>query len=268
MLFLYIGVFALVTVAVIYVFLVMPRWSDAADMDLQSTDYALDGLFGEGVPRSSTTAFTAAKKEGYGIALTVQMTSDGMLVAFPDTDLKRLGIPNRICNMTWDAISTVRMGKDGEHIPTLASVLELVDGHVPLMIEIKPSKNTELLCQCLAELLDGYGGAFALRSAEPHVLSFFKKYRPRFARGQIIYARYPKGVGAFRCFAMKHMLTNAISRPDFFTVDYALVKEPAFVMATRLFRSKGFVRGVRNSKQYLACRRRSLYAIFENIRPQ
>jgi hypothetical protein len=116
--------------------------------------------------------------------------------------------------------------------------------------------------------INGYGGAFALRSVEPRVLNFFKKYRPRFARGQIIYSRYPKNVSAFRRFTLRHMLTNAISRPDFFTVDYPLIKEPAFIMATCLFRSKGFVRGVKNSKQYLACRRHSLYTIFENIRPQ
>lgn len=269
MLFLYIAIFALVTVAVAYVFLVMPRWSDAADMDLQSTDYALDGLFGKDIPRSSLSAFDSAKAEGYGIALTVQLTADQRLVVFPDNDLKRLcGIQGRICNMNASQLKDLRLGRSEERIPSLASVLKLIDGHVPLLIEIRPAPNTEQLCKRLSELMDGYSGAFALRSADPRVLSFFKKYRPRFARGQTVRERYPRSIGALRGFAMKHMLTNVISRPDFFVIDRRLVREPAFLIATRLFHSKGFVRGIRAEEQYRACRRHSLYAVFENIRPQ
>lgn len=260
----------LIMLAVVYVFLVMPRAVDRADMDLQSTDYAHRGLHSPNVPENSLWAFSLAKDAGYGIELDVRLSADRQIFVFHDEDLFRLcGIKKKLCELTSAEIKKLRLNNTNQSIPLLTEVLALVDGHVPLLIEIKNSPDTPRLCKLLSELLDTYSGAFALQSFDPRVLGFFKKYRPRFARGQLVTKLTAKEVkNPFLRIALFHQFTNIISRPDFISIDGKYINEPAFLMATHIFHSKGFVWTVKNEKQYSICRKNSLYAIFENIKPK
>lgn len=270
-------IFAIVIFAVIYVFLTMPRTADSADMELQSTDYAHRGLHSATVPENSLTAFTLARDAGYGIELDVRMSSDGRIFVFHDKNLLRMcGIDKELSDMTYIQIRSLRL-KDGiERIPLLTEVLELVEGRVPLLIEVKSAENQFALCKRLCLIMDNYSGAFAIQSFNPQILGYFKKYRPRFARGQLVTkirssdskndTTVPKN--PWVCFALTHMLTNVMSRPDFISIDKHRLGEPAFIIATRVFRCNGFVWTVRTKKQYLICRQKGLHSIFENIRPQ
>ena len=58
-----------IIVAVIYVFLIMPRVSGRADMDLISSDYAHRGFHSMRNPENSLAAFRAAVENGFGIEL-------------------------------------------------------------------------------------------------------------------------------------------------------------------------------------------------------
>ena len=227
-------------VAVTYVFLVMPRVTDGADMDLQSTDYAYGGLWDRQVLKNSPKAFEDAKALGYGIAFSLTTDKEPSISA--------------------------------KGAPSLTELLALVDGHVPLLIEIPPSPHTNKLCKQLCLILDGYSGAFSILSSDLRVLSFFKKYRPRYARGQIVSCRKKAEHLGFRAeflsFMKRHLFTNVITRPDFIVTDGSLMNEPAFLLATKLFRRRGFIKGVKNARQYAVCRDHSLYALFERIRPR
>ena len=186
-------------------------------------------------------AFEIAKERGYGIETYVSLSAEGKVV-IADTQAP------------------------------LSALLSLLDGNVPLLIEIKSDRSSIRLCKQLCLILDGYGGAFAIESADPKILSFFKKIRPRYARGQIT-SKHPERIvslpdNAFLRFLRRHLFLNVISRPDFLVIDGSLMREPAFLLATRVFFKRGFVRGIKNAKQYSICRNRSMYTIFENIRPQ
>ena len=82
-------IFVFVLIAVVYIFLIMPRVVDRADMDLLSTDYAHRGLHSSTVPENSLAAFSAACDAGYGIELDVQMSRDGKIFVFHDDTLER-----------------------------------------------------------------------------------------------------------------------------------------------------------------------------------
>jgi len=76
-------------------------------------------------PENSLIAFRQAWDLGYRYLETdVQVTADGVLVAFHDDDLHRTcGIPRLISQMTWAEVSQARI--DGlEAIPTLAELME------------------------------------------------------------------------------------------------------------------------------------------------
>ena len=233
-----VAVLIIAMLAVSYVFLVMPRVTDGADMDLQSTDYAYHGLWDEHTPRCSFKAFENTRSLGFGISFPVALTADKRLVVA------------------------------AKNAPTLAELLSLVDGHVPLLIEIPPLQKSNRLCKSLCLMLDGYSGAFAIMSEDVRVLTFFKKYRPRYARGQMLSRRKNKGDTRTALFLKRHLFTNVITRPDFIVTESYLSKEPAFLLATKLFCRRGFIRNVKNEKQYSYCRKHSLYTLFERIRPQ
>ena len=265
----------LVIVAAIYAFLIMPRVADAADMELQSTDYARGGLWNKTIPKNSMPAFQNALIRGYGIETSVSLSRDGKVFAFRDDDLCRLcGVNGYISDYTSTQISKLSIGTTSLSIPRLEEVFELVGGKVPLLIEIKGKASNKKeyteLCRKTAELLDTYDGAFAIESENPFVLSFFKQYRPRFARGQMVsgYRAYrKKGYGKFLSFSLSHMLTNPISRPDFLVPEGKHMSSFEVFVITKLFRAKGFVRTVRNEKALALIREKNMFAIFEMIRP-
>ena len=266
----------LVILAVSYIFMVMPRVTDGADMDLQCADYAHRGLHGGTLPENSLPAFVAARDLGYGIELDLRMSADGEIFVFHDDSLLRMcGVKKSISAMKAAEVRSLFLSGTANRIPTLKEVLSLIDGQVPLLIEIKPDVNTPALCKRLCLIMDGYSGAFAVESCDPAVLIFFRKYRPRYARGQLVAKFTPKDAAKdaripknrFKLFALTHLFTNVATRPDFIAIDGRLMREPAFLLSTRLFKRIGFVWTVRTKWQYELCRKQGLYAIFENIEP-
>lgn len=77
------------------------------------------------LPENTIPAFRHAVDLGYQYLETdVQLTNDGVLVAFHDNDLFRTcGITGRINEMTWKEVSLARVGGK-EPIPLLAELLE------------------------------------------------------------------------------------------------------------------------------------------------
>ncbi len=258
--------------AVVYVFLMMPRVTDRADMDLVTTDYAHRGLHSAVYPENSLPAFALAAENGFGIELDVHLSRDGEVVVFHDSSAKRMcGVDRRIEDMTVAEIKALKLGSTVFGVPMLSEVLELVDGKVPLLIEIKGEGREEKLCETVARMLDTYSGAFAVQSFSPFVLAYFKRYRPRFARGQLVTrvksTKENKRSGLL-CFLLTHMLLNVISRPDFISMSGARINTLGFRLCVSLFRCKSFVWTVRTPKQYKRVHSLGSFAIFENFKPQ
>ena len=255
----------------IYIFLIMPRVSDRADMDMLITDYAHRGLHSKQYPENSLPAFFLAVQHGYGIELDVQLSADGEVMVFHDVLLKRMcGVNSKLSVNKRATLTALRLGNTQYTIPTLEQVLTLVDGRVPLLIEIKGDGKEESLCERLSEMLDVYSGAFAIQSFNPQVLRWFKKHRPRFARGQLFTGvKEVKGRKAPKlcAFMLSNMLFNVLSRPDFISVSGTKMKNLSFRLCVSLFKCRGFVWTVRNQKQYRACHRKSLHTIFERFLP-
>lgn len=257
--------------AAAYIFMIMPRVTDRADMDLISTDYAHRGLWNARYPENSLPAFELAARGGYGIELDVRLSADGEVIVFHDAGLERMcGVRKRVEALTAAELCGLQLAGTQYTVPRLSEVLALVDGRVPLLIELKGEGKEEALCQRTAELLDTYGGAFAVQSFSPLVLSWFKKYRPRFARGQLVTKiREVKGVKHSRLVGvlLSGMLLNVLSRPDFISVNGNRIKSVPFRICVLLFKCKGLVWTVRSDKQYARVRGLGLLAIFEKIIP-
>ena len=125
-------------------------------------DYAHRGLYDNlwGVPENSLPAFQAAVDKGYGIELDVHLTADNELVVHHDDTLYRMcHVERDIKDMTLKEIRQYTLLATDEKIPTLQEVLDLVDGKVPLLIELKTEAHTcDRLCRILSKALHNYKG--------------------------------------------------------------------------------------------------------------
>jgi glycerophosphoryl diester phosphodiesterase len=151
--------------------------------------YAHRGLHGSGVPENSPAAFTAAMEHGMGIECDVQRSSDGQAIVFHDWELDRLtGESGPVDQLTAASLGAIRLTGGDDTIPSLRQVLDLVDGRVPLLIEVKSRKNMRIPSLCLAVLrvLEGYRGKHAIMSFDPRVPRWFKRYAPMTVRGLVI----------------------------------------------------------------------------------
>ncbi|MGR3796295.1 glycerophosphodiester phosphodiesterase family protein [Vannielia sp. SX4] len=138
---------------------------------------------------NSRAAFAAAIAAGYGIELDLQPSKDGVPMVFHDYALSRLtGETGPVAQRTAAELGQIMLTDGGEGVPTLAEVLKLVDGRVPLLIEIKDQDgalgpNVGQLERAVAEALEGYAGEMALMSFNPHSMAVMAKLLPDVPRG-------------------------------------------------------------------------------------
>ncbi|UWQ80012.1 phosphodiesterase [Leisingera sp. S132] len=144
----------------------------------------------DGRPENSRAAVRAAIAAGYGIEIDLQLSKDGCAMVFHDYDLDRLAAgTGPVRALTRAALGSVPLkGGDGEGIPDLAEVLDLVAGRVPLLIELKDQHGEMgitdgMLERATVEALQGYAGPVALMSFNPNSVTELARLAPDTARG-------------------------------------------------------------------------------------
>lgn len=255
---------------VLYGFMVAPAHDSEELPSCLLSDYAHRGLHNADIPENSMPAFSAACDSGYGIELDIQLSSDGRVVVFHDETLLRMcGIDKKVSDLTYEELSKLTLNNSSERIPLLEEVLFLVDGKVPLLIELKGTDKNTSLCDRAFELLDLYGGAFCIESFNPLLIGYVKRKRPEYKRGQLVTilkkkdANQPLPVR----FMLSHMLLNFISRPHFIAFD--MMKKPTvgILVASSVLGAKKFAWTVRSAEDYNSLKERGILSIFENFTP-
>ncbi|MDA7425080.1 glycerophosphodiester phosphodiesterase family protein [Thalassococcus lentus] len=140
-------------------------------------------------PENSRAAFEAAITAGYGIELDLQLSGDDVAMVFHDYALERLtGEPGPIRQKSAADLASIPLLHGNEAVPTLAEVLDLVDGRTPLLIEFKdqdgamgPAVGT--LEAAAAQVLRGYDGPMAVMSFNPHSVAALADLLPDVPRG-------------------------------------------------------------------------------------
>lgn len=184
---------------------------------LVETPIAHRGYHSKNAPENSLAAFSSAIEKGYAIKLDVQLLSDGTVVVFHDESLARMtGNDGYIKYLNKDDLKALKLNGTKETIPTLAEVLALVDGRVPLLIEIKNKYKVGKLEQSVIDLLKNYSGEYAVQSFNPYSLAYFKKHAPNILRGQLSGFFKGEKLGFLKKFVLKSMrLNKKVSEPHF-----------------------------------------------------
>jgi len=143
-------------------------------------------------PENSRAAIRAAMHRGYGIEIDLQLTADGQAMVFHDYDLSRLtGERGPVRQRTAvEAAAIALKHGDGETIPTLIDVLGIVQGRVPLLIELKDQDghmgpDVGPLEIATAQALAGYAGPVAVMSFNPHSILKMAQLAPTLPRGLV-----------------------------------------------------------------------------------
>lgn len=167
------------------------------------------------VPENSMAAFEAAACAGYGIELDIRLSKDGEVVVFHDDDLQRVcGQPGRVDAYTLQELQNFALHGTRQTIPLLSQVLQLVNGRVPLLIELKMGPANQQLCEKAMQLLTPYQGPYCIESFDPRIVRWFKKNHKQVLRGQL--AASPKALGnGISGFLVGTLLCNFLGRPHF-----------------------------------------------------
>lgn len=178
------------------------------------------------IPENSLLAFKKAIDYGYSIELDIHVVKDGNVVVFHDDTLKRMCKEDKnIHDMTYEEIKKYNLLSTNEHIPLLSDVLTLVDGKVPLLIELKPKGDVIRLCEAFMIIIKGYEGKYAIQSFNPKIIHWFSKHHPDLIRGQLAeYFTDDDTIKKSTKFILKRMLPNKITKPDF--INYGLKDLP------------------------------------------
>ncbi len=256
---------ALVVLFLIYV-LVLARPKRKKDFSKELlVDYAHRGLHGSEIPENSLMAFSKAVEEGFGIELDVQLSKDGEVMVFHDYTLIRMtGEDAKLSDKTLAELKKLSLKNTQEKIPTFKEVLELVDGRVPLLVELKGESFDSSLCPRVAELLKGYKGEYCIESFNPLLIKDIKKYLPESFCGQL----YTNVVRDKKKFSVLNIILtcmafNFLACPHFVAFNKEDRNSLPVKITTGLYNAPKFVWTVKNQQEIETAHKNGEYAIFE-----
>jgi glycerophosphoryl diester phosphodiesterase len=139
------------------------------------------------VVENTLGACKAAMDSNYAIECDLQISREGEAILFHDDTLDRvMQQQGPVRNHSVSELKRMAFRHSDESIPTLSELLALVDGKVPLVIELKPQWDGDMtLTRRTLELLKSYDGAHCVMSFDPDVVETVKSESPRTVRGFI-----------------------------------------------------------------------------------
>lgn len=203
--------------------------------------YAHRGLHDKdnGVPENSLAAFRRAAEHGFGAELDVHLTRDGRLAVIHDDSLLRTaGVDVKASDLTAEELAQYRLEGTDEKIPFLEEVLPIFEGRAPLIVELKVEGNAAELARAACDLLDRWNVDYCIESFHPAAILWLRKNRPDVCRGQLsenFVSGKGTGLGFLADFAMTHLLTSFLTRPDFIAYDWHGRKEPSVRLSKTLW---------------------------------
>ncbi|MFA5236078.1 MAG: glycerophosphodiester phosphodiesterase family protein [Bacilli bacterium] len=180
------------------------------------------GLHDDRRVENSLSAFAAAIEKRLPFELDIHLMKDGTIVVHHDDSLKRLcGVDRLLKEMTLTELKAITFTGSNERVPTFAEVLDLTQGQVPILVELKISNTFDpAFAEALLKLLEAYPykDKIALQSFNPYAVRWLKDHTDDYLVGQLSSAKLP-GQKAHVQLLFKTLLVNRISHPDFVSFD-------------------------------------------------
>ncbi len=245
---------------ILYLLMIMPRMTGRPDrrphLDVL---YAHRGLHDNSsdAPENTMAAFRKAVDAGYGIECDVQLTADGIPVIFHDFTLARvarypegrepedavrnadgsLGVKGKVIDYTYEELLEFHILNSEERIPKFEDFLKLVDGKVPLIVELKIELKDLSVCPKVDALLGSYKGVYCIESFNPLGVFWYRRNRPDVLRGQLsdeFHKEDPKGFGV-AYIVLTLLFFNFLTKPDFIAYNHKYPRNLSLWLSRHLY---------------------------------
>lgn len=260
----------IIIIIVLYFLLVLPCNHPKSMKNFEGWYYAHRGYFDNAsdAPENSKRAMRMAVNKGYGIELDVQLTKDEKVVVFHDSGLWRAcGVDAKVNSLTYEELQQLHLFDSNEKIPLFSDVLKLIDGKVPIIVEIKMVNGKTRICELASAELASYKGAFCVESFHPFAVRWFMKNHPEIIRGQLS-ANFKKegqkeGVQEW----LVHMLlVDVLGRPDFVAYSHKSANNISRCL-TRMCGAAAVAWTIRSQEELDSNRKKFDLFIFEGFQP-
>lgn len=264
---------SVVLFAIMYLLAIMPKVNKRPKAaEFQNWLYAHRGLHDNATeaPENSMKAFARAMEAGYGIELDIQLSKDGVPVVFHDYTLQRVcGVPGRVSDYTCEELKRFSLYGTDERIPKFSEVLALVDGKVPLIVELKIERLDVALCPAADGLLQQYKGMYCVESFNPLGIFWYRRNRGNIVRGQLSDAFLREGeyVGGLP-FVLQNLLFNFLTKPDFVAYHHKYPNMLSRRLCRGLYRNMAAAWTIRSQAELEAAKRNFDIFIFDSFVPR
>lgn len=176
-----------------------------------------------GVIENSPTAVSRAVEKGFAIEVDVQETADGEALVFHDYTLDRLAEGNgKVIDVPSHELVQIHMKTGSDKLWLLQELFELVEGKVPLVVEIKSLMRRDAqgdFVRRVTDQISAYQGPACLKTFDPDMLSHAKNHNSGVLRGIVAdgaepgpqYTRFSRTDR----FILRHLLHAPRTRPHF-----------------------------------------------------
>ena len=258
-----------IVLLLLYLFLVAPKNTEEMKK-YKKVLYAHRGLHNDVRAENSMSAFKAAVDAGYGIELDIHLSKDGELVVFHDDTLNRVcGREGKVDDFTADELKAFKLSGTDDGIPRFADVLSMVDGKVPLLVEIKESAGSTAVAEAACKMLKEYKGDFIVESFNPMALMVVKKQLHHVSRGFLSqhyfeYEQYRKPL----FFLLQNLMLNFSCRPAFIAFEHKHARSFSLRLVRYVFNVPTLAWTVRSAEEEKVARENGFDSIiFENYLP-
>lgn len=224
---------------------------------------------------NTASAFKAAIAKGYGIECDLRPAVGGLPVVFHDLTIERLVKgKGRVSDLFAGDLKRLAYKGSDDTILTFAELLDLVDGDVPLLVEIKSEwapPDRDFLSR-IAKLATSYKGPIALMSFDPDVMGVIRHIAPQVPRG-IVSGSY-KGAGWWnrkitraRAAELRELLLSGPVAPHFYAYEVAALPTPVTRFVRQVLDLPLFTWTVRTANDRAVAAEHADAPIFERFEP-
>jgi len=227
----------------------------------------------KGIVENSAAAVSAAMGAGYAVEVDLQCAANHMPIVFHDATLDRLTeATGPVAARSVEELSRIALRNSKDSILSLPALLQLVNGYVPLVLEVKSTWSRDGKFEAnIARLFAAYKGPAAVMSFDPYSLKAFRAAAPLLPRGLVAERFDDEGhwshLTLSQRIAMRNLLTAAIAGPNFIAYDIAALPALAPLIARFAFGLPLLTWTVRTPEQRERALRYADAMIFEGIRP-
>lgn len=228
-----------------------------------------------GIVENTAPAFEAAIAKGYGIECDLRPGAGGVPLVFHDETLNRLiDGKGAVADVTAADAKRLRHKAGGAQILQFAELLDLIDGRVPLLAEIKSEWAPPDIgfLKRVAKLANAYRGPLALMSFDPAVMAVLRTLTIGIPLG-IVSGSF-KGAGWWnrkvskqRGDRLRNLLESAATAPDFYAYEIAALPTPVTEYVRTVQALPLFTWTVRTAKDRASAAKYADAMIFEGFEP-